>query len=86
MAKTSLISTRIDSELKDKVENILTQLGLSTTQAITLFLKQVELQNGLPFPVKIPNETTSKAIDESKQFEKLTRFESTNDLYKDMDI
>lgn len=86
MAKTSIISTRVDPDLKAKVENILTQLGLSTTQAITSFLRQVELQNGLPFQVKIPNETTSKAIDESKQFEKLARLENPNDLYKDIDI
>ena len=86
MAKTSTISTQIDPELKAKVENIFAQLGLSTNQAITLFLKQVELQNGWPFQINIPNETTRKAIDESKQFKKMARFENTNDLYKDMDI
>ena len=87
MAKTSTtISTRIDPDLKAKVENIFTQLGLSTTQAITLFLRQVELQNGLPFLIKIPNETTRKAIDESKQVAKMARFENLNELYEDMDI
>jgi len=86
MAKTSMISTRIDPVLKAKVEQIFTQLGLSTTQAITLFLKQVELQNGLPFQVKIPNETTSSAIEESKCFEEMEYFETVEDLYKDMDI
>ncbi len=86
MAKTTMISTRIDPDLKTKVEEIFTQLGLSTTQAITLFLKQVELHNGLPFLIKIPNETTRKAIDESKYSAKMVRFENPNDLYEDMDI
>ena len=87
MAKTSTtISTRIDPDLKAKVENIFTRLGLSTTQAITLFLRQVELQNGLPFLIKIPNETTRKAIDESKQVAKMAGFENPNELYEDMDI
>ena len=86
MAKTSMISTRIDPDLKAKVVNIFTQLGLSTTQAITLFLRQVELQNGLPFLIKIPNKTTCNAIDESKQVAKMACFENPDDLYKDMDI
>ena len=84
MTKTSMISTQIDSDLKINAEKILTRLGLSTTQAITLFLKQVELQNGLPF--QIPNKTTIKAIEESKHTEEMDHFKNVNDLYKDMGI
>ena len=86
MAKTSTISTQIDPDLKIKAEKILTQLGLSTTQAIILFLKQVELQKGLPFQIKIPNKTTINAIEESKHIEKMEHFEDINGLYKDMGI
>jgi len=54
MAKTAVISVRIDPELKRKAEQIFTELGLTTSQAIMLFFKQVELQRGLPFSLKIP--------------------------------
>ena len=45
---------RIDPKLQRSAERIFTKLGISTTEAIRLFLKQVELHNGLPFPVALP--------------------------------
>lgn len=54
MAKTATIRARIEPELKWQAEELFSQLGLSVTQAITLFYKQVTLQKGLPFAVKIP--------------------------------
>lgn len=62
MGKTSSIRARIEPDLKDKAERIFQQLGLTTTQAITLFYKQVELKNGLPFDVTIPNKLTRKTF------------------------
>ena len=56
MGKTSTIRARIEPDLKNKAEHIFRQLGLTTTQAITLFYKQVELRKGLPFDVAIPDE------------------------------
>jgi len=54
MGKTSTVRARIEPDLKGKAEHIFQQLGLTTTQAITLFYKQVELRNGLPFDIAIP--------------------------------
>ncbi len=54
MAKTATITTRITPELKHNAEQILSQLGMNTTQAINMFLKQVELRKGLPFDVQVP--------------------------------
>jgi len=54
--KTQVINARIEPELKNQVETIFKELGLSTTQAITMFYKQVVLNNGIPFDIKIPNE------------------------------
>jgi DNA-damage-inducible protein J len=59
MAKTSTISARIDRDVKKPAEQIFKELGLTSSQAITLFYKQVELQQGLPFIVKIPNNLTA---------------------------
>ena len=53
MPKTATITTRVDPELKENIEEILSQLGMNTTQAINMFLKQLELHRGLPFDVQL---------------------------------
>lgn len=53
MAKTANLYTRIDTKLKEQAEHILNSLGLLPLSAITMFYKQVVLQQGLPFDVKL---------------------------------
>lgn len=53
--KTANVYVRIEPEVKDKAEMILTTLGMSSSSAINLFYKQIILQNGLPFDVKMPS-------------------------------
>ncbi|MDU1224431.1 type II toxin-antitoxin system RelB/DinJ family antitoxin [Varibaculum cambriense] len=53
MAKTANLYTRIDPELKEQAEHILNSLGLPPSSAITMFYKQVVLQQELPFNVKL---------------------------------
>jgi len=62
MPKTSFVNARIEPGLKEKAEIILDKLGLSKTEAINLFYRQICLNDGLPFPVKIPNKTTLKVF------------------------
>lgn len=86
MSKTAVITARIEPELKESVEQVFTQLGLSTTQAITLFLRQVELQQGLPFNLKLPNATTQAALREAQERRNLTTYTDANDLFADLGI
>lgn len=75
MAKTDVLHARIDSDLKENVENIFAQLGLTSTDAIKLFFKQVELNGGLPFEIKIP----TQVLAENKLLEELEKgVESAN--------
>ena len=60
MTKTAVIRARIEPDVKKKAEKVLRRLGVSTTQAITMFYKQVALRQGLPFDVVILTETTRK--------------------------
>lgn len=53
MAKTANLYARIEPELKEQAEHILNSLGLPPSSAITMFYKQVVLQQGLPFNVKL---------------------------------
>ena len=86
MAKTAVISTRIDPALKKEVEEVFKALGLNTTQAITLFFKQVELQRGLPFDVRLPNEATLQALSDAKERRNLVSFDDVDDLFEDLGI
>lgn len=52
--KQAYIRMRVDPEIKEASERIFEQLGLSTTEAIRLFLAQVTLRHGLPFEVTLP--------------------------------
>lgn len=62
--KTAYIRARVRPHIKKDAERVLNRLGISTTDAISVFLKQISLQNGLPFSVKIPNEETQAAFRE----------------------
>jgi DNA-damage-inducible protein J len=54
MAKTTNLYVRIEPGLKEQAESILDQLGIPLSNAVNIFLKQVVMQNGIPFPVKLP--------------------------------
>ena len=86
MAKTAVISVRIDPELKRRAEQVFTELGLTTSQAIVLFFKQVDLQRGLPFSLKIPNEVTQRALDDARARRNLESFDSLEELFEDLEI
>ena len=60
--KTSYVTARVEPKLKKTTEHILRNLGVSTTDAIVMFLRQVELHKGLPFEVKIPKIESTKAM------------------------
>lgn len=82
MAKTAVITTRIEPEIKEEAENILAQLGLTMSQAMTLYINQLVLRRGIPFAVNIPNQDTMDAIQESLEPEYLSSLDNLDDLFK----
>ena len=86
MGKTSTIRARIEPDLKDKAENIFRRLGLTTTQAITLFYKQVELKMGLPFDIALPNEITHRTLDDTDEGRNILICNNTEDMFKKLGI
>lgn len=59
MAKSATISMRIDEQLKSETETILKQLGMTTSEAIKIFLTAVRNRKGLPFQVQVVSEQAS---------------------------
>jgi len=84
--KSSTVRARIEPELKQMVEDILHNLGLSITEAITLFYTQVLLHNGLPFEIKIPNKATLQCFKDSDEGKNLVKCEDVNDLFQKLGL
>ena len=59
--KNEVIHARISSDIKKECESILSNIGLSMSQAIDLYIRQIVLKKGIPFELnEIENETRRK--------------------------
>ena len=85
MARTATIQARIDPEIKAKAQEILNKLHISMSEAISIYLTQVTLQNGIPFTLKIPNELTAETIKKSEGGEELHQVNSVDELFKELE-
>ena len=86
MSKTATVRARIQPKLKEHAETIFHRLGMNATQAITLFYKQVELRDGLPFEVAIPSAITKRTFDSTDEGRDLVVCEDADDMFKKLGI
>lgn len=54
MSRTANVFARVEPEIKEQAEQVLTMLGISMSNAVSMFLRQVVLQHGIPFEMKLP--------------------------------
>ena len=86
MNKSAMVRARVEEKLKSDVGKIFEKLGLSTTEAITLFYKQIKLRKGLPFSVKIPNKTTKQIFTETDKKKNLIKTKNSKNLFDNLEI
>ncbi|MEW6609968.1 MAG: type II toxin-antitoxin system RelB/DinJ family antitoxin [bacterium] len=86
MSKSEMIRAWVEPELKHDVDKILKNLGISVSQAISLFYTQVKIKRGLPFNVKIPNKTTRKTFENTDKGIGIKTFKNKEDLFKDIGL
>jgi len=86
MSKTATIRTRIEPGLKLEVENILAELGLTASETVHLLYRQIKLQRGLPFEVRIPNPLTARTLQASQTGKGVKRFSTKKELYGDLGL
>ena len=86
MSKSSIVQARMEPELKASAESIFRELGLNSSQAISIFYKQVELCGGLPFKVVVPNEQTRKTFQQTDEEQDLTVCEDAQDMFKKLGL
>lgn len=86
MSKSAMVRARIEPDLKKHAEDIFQSLGMTATQAITIFYKQVEMRNGLPFNVSIPNEETINTFEATDADDDLIICKDAEDMFKNLGI
>jgi DNA-damage-inducible protein J len=86
MTKTATVRARMEPSLKGEVEHIFDQIGISTTEAITLLFKQVSFARGLPFSINVPNEETRKVFEKTDKGVGLVKSKNADEMFKKLGI
>lgn len=86
MNKAAFVRARVEPQLKIAAENVLHELGITPTQAITMLYKRVAREHEWPIELKIPNAETRKAMEEADKGIGLVECKDINDLFKKLDI
>lgn len=84
--KAAFVRARIEPSVKISAESILNNLGLSPSEAISLFYRQIVLTRGLPFEIKLPNEETLRTFASTDKGEDLTVCKDADDLFTRLGI
>lgn len=87
VSRTGYISARVEPRLKASAGRVLTKIGVSTSDAITMFLRQVVLRQGMPFDIRVPNAQTRRAIEELEnpaKRAKIKRHATTEEMFADI--
>lgn len=90
MAKTSSMHIRVEQKIKEEVESILKTLGMTTTEAINIYLRQIILNSGIPFEIKTPRfsdemlEAIAEAEDMEKHPENYKSFNTVEEFMEDL--
>ena len=84
--KTATVRARIEPGLKKDVESLFEKLGLSATEAIQIFYRQIRLRQGLPFDVALPNAKTRQVFGETDKGKNLVRAKDSKDLFRKLGV
>lgn len=84
MAKTAVINVRVEPKEKNKAEKILNKIGLSISEAVNMFIAQVNNHKGLPFEAKVPNKGLRKALDDAVNNRNLTEINDVREFFRNI--
>jgi len=84
MSKIVTLVIQIDSALKQEAERLLRNMGLTSSQAITLFYEQIIFQQAMPFQTSLPNKETLQAMNDLEKRRDIKTFNDVDALLKDL--
>src|SRR3989338_7462393 len=91
MDKTAYINARMEKKLKADAEKVFREVGVSPSDALTMFYRQAVIQQGIPFEVctrsHVPNAAARKALREARdpaKRAKLKSYATTEEMFADI--
>jgi DNA-damage-inducible protein J len=85
MSQSAVVHARIDQATKAATEKVLKSLGMTPTEAIRLFYRQIAIRKSFPLELHIPNELTASVLTRSDKNQDIEIFDSAVDLYASWD-
>ncbi len=83
---TVVIQARIKPDLKNDVDEIFERIGISRSEAIKVFLQQVRVHQGFPFPLRVPNAELQQTFKDTEAGKNLKSFKNAEELYDDLGL
>lgn len=86
-AQTSMLHIRVDDDIKEQATQALTDMGLSVSDAVRLFLRRVVTDQAFPLELKVPNAQTRAAMEGSRTMmaTRRARFATADELFPDLE-
>lgn len=85
MSKTTIIQARVDPAIKEKAKRVFKKMNITMSEAISIYLKQVALHDGIPFYVHNPNALTEDTLLKSEKGEDLHRVSDVDALFRELE-
>jgi DNA-damage-inducible protein J len=86
MSRTAFVRARVEPALKIAAENVLTEMGITPTQALTMLYKRIARDHEWPLELKVPNAKTRKTFEETDKGAGLTKHKNIDDLFGKLGI
>jgi len=80
MTQTSTVHARIDKKTKEESERILRSIGMTPTEAVRLFYRQIALRKEFPLELRVPNQLTGETLTKSDRDDDVEYFGSIEDM------
>jgi DNA-damage-inducible protein J len=85
MSKTATVTVRLDPKVKRDAQKILDKLGITTSQAVTMYFNQISAEKGLPFRPHIPNAETEQVMQDAHAGKNLHTAQDIDDLFAQLE-
>lgn len=87
MAQTAVVRARVDEKVKDEATAVLAHFGLTVSDVVRMTLSRVANDKAVPFELKVPNDETRAAMEESRRILKSgkLRFTTAEELFDALD-
>ena len=85
MNQNASVNVRVTKKVKARAQKVLSELGLTMSEAVNLYLRQIALRGGIPFDIRLPNPETVSAMQDVQQRRNLQTVSDMDALQQELD-